>query len=122
MKMYEKPVVIVDAGMAEGVYAASGTEQNILNITKTSTKRYWEGDASGTVTFTISCSNETPIHQVTFTFNIPITGAWADGASNSIASPSATLSWYNGMPQTVTLSVTVAAKIDELVVDSYIVS
>ena len=33
MKTYKKPVVIVDAGMAEGVYAASGASQGTLNVT-----------------------------------------------------------------------------------------
>lgn len=31
--MYKKPVVTVDAGMAEGVYAASGAAQGTLNVT-----------------------------------------------------------------------------------------
>lgn len=33
MKTYKKPVVTVDAGMAEGVYAASGATQRTLNVT-----------------------------------------------------------------------------------------
>ena len=33
MKTYKNPVVIVDAGMAEGVYAASGATQGTLNVT-----------------------------------------------------------------------------------------
>ena len=33
MKTYKKPVVTVDAGMAEGVYAASGATQGTLNVT-----------------------------------------------------------------------------------------
>lgn len=33
MNMYKKPVVTVDAGMAEGVYAASGAAQGTLNVT-----------------------------------------------------------------------------------------
>lgn len=33
MKTYNKPVVTVDAGMAEGVYAASGARQGTLNVT-----------------------------------------------------------------------------------------
>lgn len=33
MKVYEKPVVFVDAGMAEGVYAASGvTNSGSVNV------------------------------------------------------------------------------------------
>lgn len=33
MNTYKKPVVTVDAGMAEGVYAASGASQGTLNVT-----------------------------------------------------------------------------------------
>ena len=33
MKTYKKPIVTVDAGMAEGVYAASGATQGTLNVT-----------------------------------------------------------------------------------------
>lgn len=33
MKTYKKPVVTVDAGMSEGVYAASGATQGTLNVT-----------------------------------------------------------------------------------------
>ena len=33
MKIYKKPVVTVDAGMAEGVYAASGASHGTLNVT-----------------------------------------------------------------------------------------
>lgn len=33
MNTYKKPVVTVDAGMAEGVYAASGASQGTLKVT-----------------------------------------------------------------------------------------
>ena len=33
MKTYEKPVVSVDTGLAEGVYAASGAAQGTLDVT-----------------------------------------------------------------------------------------
>ena len=33
MSTYKKPVVTVDAGMAEGVYAASGAAQGTMNVT-----------------------------------------------------------------------------------------
>ncbi|MDO5782429.1 MAG: hypothetical protein Q4P27_08235 [Eubacteriales bacterium] len=33
MKMYKKPIVTVDAGLAEGVYAASGVSRGTLNVT-----------------------------------------------------------------------------------------
>ena len=33
MKAYTKPVVTIDNGMAEGVYAASGAAQGTLDVT-----------------------------------------------------------------------------------------
>ena len=33
MRVYEKPVITVDSGMAEGIYAASGATQGTLNVT-----------------------------------------------------------------------------------------
>ena len=33
MREYKKPVVTVDAGLAEGIYAASGAAQGNLNVT-----------------------------------------------------------------------------------------
>ena len=33
MKMYKKPIVTVDAGLAEGVYVASGASKGTLNVT-----------------------------------------------------------------------------------------
>ncbi len=33
MKAYKKPMITVDAGLAEGVYAASGASQGTLNVT-----------------------------------------------------------------------------------------
>jgi len=33
MNLYTKPVVTIDSGMAEGVYAASGASQGTLNVT-----------------------------------------------------------------------------------------
>ena len=32
-KIYEKPVVSIDTGLSEGVYAASGASQGTLNVT-----------------------------------------------------------------------------------------
>ena len=33
MRTYKKPMITVDSGLAEGVYAASGSSQGILNVT-----------------------------------------------------------------------------------------
>ena len=69
MKTYKKPVVTVDAGMAEGVYAASGASQGTLNVTYHGVWDRWgtnggkglaQADWSGktaTLTFASTASN-----------------------------------------------------------------
>lgn len=65
MKTYEKPVVSVDTGLAEGVYAASGAKGN-LNVTYYGVWDRWGtnggkglamadwSDLNGTITLTIN--------------------------------------------------------------------
>ena len=66
MKTYKKPVVTVDAGMAEGVYAASGATQGTLNVTYVGVWDKWGtnggkglaqadwSDLNGTITLNIT--------------------------------------------------------------------
>lgn len=64
--MYKKPIVTVDEGLAEGVYAASGASQGTLNVTylgvwdrwgtnggKGSAMANWSG-LNGTITLTVT--------------------------------------------------------------------
>ena len=51
MKTYKKPVVTVDAGMAEGVYAASGAK-GTLNVTYHGVWDRW--GTNGTITLNIT--------------------------------------------------------------------
>ena len=44
MRIYKKPVVTVDAGMAEGVYAASGASKGTLNVTYLGVWDRWESN------------------------------------------------------------------------------
>ena len=46
MKAYTKPVVTIDNGMAEGVYAASGAAQGTLDVTYVGVWDRW-GDNGG---------------------------------------------------------------------------
>ena len=66
MRTYKKPVVTVDAGMAEGVYAASGASKGTLNVTYCGVWDRWGlnggkglaqadwSDIDGTITLTIN--------------------------------------------------------------------
>lgn len=65
MKTYTKPVVTIDSGMAEGVYAASGAQQGTLDVTYYGVWDRWTNggkgmaqaswsDINGTITLNIS--------------------------------------------------------------------
>ena len=66
MREYRKPVVTVDAGLAEGIYAASGAAQGTLNVTYYGVWDRWPSgggkglafanwsDINGTITLHIS--------------------------------------------------------------------
>ena len=55
MRTYKKPVVSVDAGMTEGVYAASGAVQGTLNVTYYGVWDKW-GTNGGEVLAMANCS------------------------------------------------------------------
>lgn len=92
MKVYEKPVVSVDAGMTEGVYAASGAG-GIKTGNKTIVAD-WGG--SGQAKFDLDLSNVN-LSQLTvvLTFNMDISSCWGGGASVSCSGKTATLTWYS---------------------------
>ena len=102
MKMYEKPGVTVDAGMAEGVYAASGAEQNVLTIEKVKTTD-WSGgsNGSGQIDYSLTLSNSNVVHEVSISFSVPISNAWINswegGASVFSNASSLKLCWTSGM-------------------------
>ena len=105
MKVYEKPVVSVDAGMTEGVYAASGAGGSIVTV---DFLRY-DGDwgNGGTAVFNVDLSAMNPSQlTVVLTFNVSISGCWGGGASSSVIGKTATLTWYSA-PSSAEISVQV---------------
>lgn len=117
MKTYKKPVVTVDAGMAEGVYAASGATQGTLNVTyvgvwdkwgtnggKGLAQAYWSG-ISGTITLNI-------------TFNDTLDQVETDDASvqESWSGKTATLTFASTATNPLTIGVHIdhGASIDDL--------
>ena len=81
MKVYEKPVVSVDAGMTEGVYAASGA-----GGIKTGNKTKFDLDLSN-----VNLSQLT----VVLTFNMDISSCWGSGAGVICSGKTATLTWHS---------------------------
>lgn len=69
MSLYTKPVVTIDSGMAEGVYAASGATQGTLNVTYVMVWDRWSSgggkglaqadwsNIDGTITLNIYCND-----------------------------------------------------------------
>lgn len=106
VKVYEKPVVSVDAGMAEGVYAASGaTSSGSVNV---EFLRY-DGDwgNGGTAVYKIDLSGLNPSQlTVVLNFNVNVAGGWGGGASSSVSGKSVTLTWYSA-PSAAEISVQV---------------
>lgn len=95
MKVYEKPVISVDAGMAEGVYAASGSTDS-ANI-EVKFLRY-DGDwgNGGTAVYSVDLSGMNPSQlTVVLTFNVDISGGWCNGASNNVSGKSLKLFWHS---------------------------
>ena len=79
MKTYEKPVVSVDTGLAEGVYAASGAAQGTLNVTYLGVWDKWPKGGKGLAMANWSDINGTITLNITF--NDTIDQAETDNAS-----------------------------------------
>lgn len=80
MKTYTKPVVTIDNGMAEGVYAASGANQGTLNVTYHGVWDRW-GTNGGKGLAQADWSNIDGTITLNITFNDTIDQAETDDAS-----------------------------------------
>ena len=103
MKQYTKPVIAVDNGLSEGVYAASGSSAIPVTLLR------YDGDwgNGGTAVFTVDLSGMNPAQlTVMLTFNMNIAGGWGGGASSSISGKNVTLSWYSA-PSSAEISIQV---------------
>lgn len=112
MGNYKKPVITVDAGMAEGIYASSGTQQSAVIVGTLTVVNDWGN--SGQATFSLDLSN-CNLSQLTvvLTFNMDIINAWGGGASVSVNGSTATLNWYSA-PTSAEITVQANGNIKEL--------
>ena len=122
MNTYKKPVVTVDAGMAEGVHAASGAAQGTLNVTYVGVWDRWGtnggkglaqadwSDINGTITLNI-------------TFNDTVDQVETDGASvqTSWSGKTATLTFASTVtnPLTIGIHLNHGTSIDDLNMTGY---
>lgn len=110
MKLYTKPVVTIDSGLAEGVYAASGAGSNFSNkisVSLPTVTADWSGNG-GQATFNIDLTNVN-LSQLTviMTFNMTISNGWGGGAEAHVNNGTKlSLYWYNA-PSSADISVQV---------------
>lgn len=119
MKIYEKPVVSVDAGLAEGVYAASGSSSSKLSISGGVTVADW-GNGNGQRKFSIDMSGvEDGKTSITLWFNNTILNCWGGGASVSVSDQEAKLTWHAMPKGTIEITAQADSNINNLEITSY---
>lgn len=119
MKIYEKPVVSVDAGMAEGVYAASGSSSSKLSISDGVTVADW-GNGNGQRKFSIDTTKvEDGKTSITLQFNNTISSCWGGNASVSVSGQEAKLTWYDMPKGTIEITAQADSNINNLKITSY---
>lgn len=115
MKKYEKPVVVVDNEVSEGVYAASGAA--VVTVKLDSKKEFHAG--SGVAKFVISWPADVVLRSITLIFNQNIDSAYANTVA-AVSGNKVTFA-YNGWNPTspVDATVKVGTGLDTLRLDSY---
>ena len=106
MKTYKKPVVTVDAGMAEGVYAASGATKGTLNVTYCGVWDRW-GTNGGKGLAMADWSNIDGTIALNITFNDTVDQIETDDASvqTSCSGNTATLTFASTASNPLTIGI-----------------
>ena len=106
MNTYKKPVVTVDAGMAEGVYAASGATQGTLNVTYIGVWDRW-GTNGGKGLAQANWSDINGTITLNITFNDTVDQVETDGASvqTSWSGKTATLTFASTVTNPLTIGI-----------------
>ena len=122
MNTYKKPVVTVDAGMAEGVYAASGAAQGTLNVTYIGVWDRW-GTNGGKGLAQANWSDINGTITLNITFNDTVDQVETDGASvqTSWSGKTATLTIASTVtnPLTIGIHLNHGTSIDDLNMTGY---
>lgn len=117
MKTYTKPVVTIDNGMAEGVYAASGAAQGTLNVTYQGVWDRW-GTNGGKGLAIANWSGINGTITLNITFNDTIDQVETDDASvqTSCSGKTATLTFASkaSNPLTIGIHLNHGTSIDDL--------
>ena len=122
MKTYKKPVVTVDAGMAEGIYAASGASQGTLNVTYNGVWDKW-GTNGGKGLAMADWSGINGTITLNITFNDTLDQVETDDASvqESWSGKTATLTFASTATNPLTIGVHIdhGASIDDLKITGF---
>lgn len=122
MNTYKKPVVTVDTGMAEGVYAASGATQGTLNVTYMGVWDRW-GTNGGKGLAQANWSDINGTITLNITFNDTVDQVETDGASvqTSWSGKTATLTFASTVtnPLTIGIHLNHGTSIDDLKMEGY---
>ena len=122
MREYRKPVVTVDAGLAEGIYAASGAAQGTLNVTYCGVWDRW-GTNGGKGLASASWSGINGTITLYINFNDTIDEINTDDASvqKSWSGKTATLTFASSAanPLTVGIHLNHGTSIDNLQITGY---
>ena len=117
MKTYTKPVVTIDNGMAEGVYAASGANQGTLNVTYQGVWDRW-GTNGGKALAQADWSGIDGTITLNITFNDTVDQVETDDASvqTSWSGKTATLTFAStaSNPLTIGIHLNHGTSIDDL--------
>lgn len=117
MKTYTKPVVTIDNGMAEGVYAASGAAQGTLNVTYYGVMDKW-GTNGGKGMAQANWSDINGTITLNITFNDTVDDVDTDDASvqTSWSGKTATLTFASTAtnPLTIGIHIDHGTSIDDL--------
>ena len=106
MKTYKKPVVTVDAGMAEGVYAASGATHGTVNATYIGVWDRW-GTNGGKGLVSANWSDINGTITLNITFNDTVDQVETDNASvqASCSGNTVTLTFASTVSNSLTIGV-----------------
>ena len=99
---YKKPVITVDAGLAEGIYAASGANSDALTVEYLSQNVYYGENGAKTYRATFS---DLDVKSITLTFNQTIDSASANTTCD-VSGNSVTIT-YNGWKPSSPIDITV---------------
>ena len=122
MREYRKPVVTVDEGLAEGIYAASGAAQGTLNVTYYGVWDRW-GTNGGKGLASASWSGINGTITLHISFNDTVDGIEADDASvqKEWSGKTATLTFAStaSNPLTIGIHLNHGTSIDNLKITGY---